>query len=185
VTPNVDHPGGVLERAQARLGQVGIGLYSLVCCFVVLGIAECVGIATEQPWVFPSLGPSVMLFFESPRVPASTTKNTIVGHLVAIGAGALCLRLSGFYGDPPAVITGLTAARVVAAAASVAITAFVLRLVKCPHPPAGATTLIVSLGILQGGKDLGVMAMAVFLVALLALAINHLLGVDQEIVEDV
>ena len=62
-------------------------------------------------------------------------------------AGALCFYALGLQGTPPAPVGGLTPLYVVAGALSVAITTLVLSLMKLPHPPAGATTLIVSLGI--------------------------------------
>lgn len=42
-----------------------------------------------------------------------------------------------------------------------AVTTFVLIWMKKPHPPAGATTLIVSLGILSQGVELMTMAFAI------------------------
>jgi hypothetical protein len=38
---------------------------------VVLALAGAVGLVLHLPWLFPSLGPTVMLFFESPEQPSS------------------------------------------------------------------------------------------------------------------
>jgi hypothetical protein len=47
-------------------------------------------------------------------------------------------------------------------------------LLKTPHPPAGATTLIVSLGVLPHVWQLGVLMLAVVLLTLQAYVINRL-----------
>ncbi len=44
------------------------------------------------------------------------------------------------------------------------------------HPPAGATTLIVSLGIISKPSELAIIEVAVFLLVAQALAINRLAG---------
>src|SRR3954452_4453452 len=180
----VPEPGGVLGKAKEAMGELGTGLYSLVFCFVVLVGAGAVGIARKEPWVFPSLGPSLMLFFETPKQPTASVRNAIVGHLVGLGVGAACLYGFALDGRPPAPVEGLTVTRVLAVALSVAITALVLRVVRCPHPPAGATTLIVSLGVLQTVPQLRTMALSVILVTLAAWGINRLLGVRHPLVPE-
>ena len=49
---------------------------------------------------------------------------------------------------------------------------------RVPHPPAGATTLIVSLGILREPWQLGVLMLAVLLLVAQGFVINRLAGVD-------
>lgn len=49
-------------------------------------------------------------------------------------------------------------------------------LLKISHPPAGATTLIVSLGILSTPGDVIIIEVAVVLLTLQALLINRLAG---------
>jgi hypothetical protein len=65
---------------------------------------------------------------------------------------------------------------VVSGALSVALTTLVLTLIKVPHPPAGATTLIVSLGILTTLPQLLAMAAAIVLITLLGWGLNMALG---------
>jgi CBS-domain-containing membrane protein len=73
--------------------------------------------------------------------------------------------------------TGVTASRVGAAALSLGLTSGVMVWARVPHPPAGATTLIVSLGILTKPWQLAVLMLAVFLLVLQGLAINRLAGI--------
>ncbi|HEU5423887.1 MAG TPA: HPP family protein, partial [Nitrolancea sp.] len=49
-------------------------------------------------------------------------------------------------------------------------------LLRAPHPPAGATTLIVSLGILTAPHQLAILMVAVVLLTLQAFVINRLAG---------
>ena len=49
-------------------------------------------------------------------------------------------------------------------------------LLRASHPPAGATTLIVSLGIISHPRELVIIEVAVFLLVAQALVINRLAG---------
>jgi CBS-domain-containing membrane protein len=164
------------DRLADRHGTVGTGLYAAVLGLVVLGLCGAVGLATKQPWLFPSLGPTVMLFFESGHEPTSRPQNALVGHLVGIGTGAVLLHAFSLDGLPPAPVGGLTTGYAVAGALSVAMTSLVLQVVRLPHPPAGASTLIVSLGILTTPTELATMAAAVVLVTVGGWGANALLG---------
>ncbi|MGO4435525.1 HPP family protein, partial [Paenarthrobacter sp. RAF9] len=63
-----------------------------------------------------------------------------------------------------------------AGALSVALTTLVLTWARKPHPPAGATTLIVSLGILTSPAQLLSMAAAIIFTTILGWGLNALLG---------
>ena len=176
---SADDHGGLLAAAERRAGRAGGGAYAFAACLLVLAAVGLGGLLLHQPLLFPSLGPTLMLFFESPRQASAAPRNTLIGHGVAIVAGVACLALFGLTGHPPVITEGVTAARVGAAALSVALTALVLKLLGAPHPPAGASTLIVSLGILTSMSELVSMAAAVVLVTVLGVALNRLLGVRQ------
>lgn len=49
-------------------------------------------------------------------------------------------------------------------------------LLRAGHPPAGATTLIVSLGIISKPRELVIIEVAVFLLVAQALVINRMAG---------
>lgn len=167
----------MMERVGTRLRQQpsGAALYAGVLSLVALALAGAVGLATRQPWLFPSLGPTVMLFFESPETPSSRPRNALVGHGVGLVVGAACFYALGLNGQPPVPSGGLTASYLAAGALSVATTTVVLTLLKTPHPPAGATTLIVSLGILTQPTQLAAMAGAIVLVTVAGWGLNRLL----------
>jgi CBS-domain-containing membrane protein len=134
---------------KARQRPRGTAVYAAVLAVVTLAISGVVGLIVKQPWLFPSLGPTVMLFFESPEQPASRPLNTIAGHTVGISAGLGCYTALGLSGHPSTPVGGLTVSYVMAGVLAVGITTAVLSLLKLPHPPAGASTLIVALGILH------------------------------------
>ncbi|MDH2443545.1 HPP family protein [Amnibacterium sp. CER49] len=165
--------GGPLAQAVQRR-PVGAA-YAALLSLVVLAISGSVGLALKQPWLFPSLGPTVMLFFQSPRNAAARPLNTLVGHGVGLIAGILCLLVVGQWGKPSAATAGLNPQYLLGGVLSVAITTAVLVLLNLPHPPAGATTLIVSLGILQGAPALLSMAGAIVLITVLGWAADRLL----------
>lgn len=167
---------GVLQRVKERYGALGAGGYAFVLTAVVLAVSGCVGLAAHQPWLFPSLGPTVMLFFESPEQPSARPVNTLIGHLIGIAIGTGCLALFGLIGHASAPAGGLTPGYVAAGALSVAGTTLILTLLHRPHPPAGASTLIISLGILSSPAQIAAMVGAVVLVAILGWGLNLLLG---------
>jgi HPP family len=162
---------------QLRDRRPGAAAYAAALSLVVLAASGAAGLMLHQPWLFPSLGPTVMLFFESPGERASRPSNALIGHGVGLAAGAAMLYAFGLQKAPSAASAGLTPAHLLAGALSVAVTTLVLTLLGTPHPPAGATTLIVSLGILAEPAALFSMAGAIVLVTVLGWGLNILLGV--------
>jgi CBS-domain-containing membrane protein len=153
--------------------RIRTGTYAFGLCCVVLALAGVVGLVLKRPFLFPSLGPTVMLFFDSPTEPSAAPRNTLIGHGVGILAGLLSLQLFRLADHPPVIIEGLNGARIAAAALSVGLTVLVLRLLDSSHPPAGATTLIVSLGLLTSGSEILSMVLAIILVTFAAVAMNR------------
>ena len=66
---------------------------------------------------------------------------------------------------------------ILAAALSLGLTAGLMVLLRAPHPPAGATTLIISLGILTKPWQLVILMGAVVLLTAQALVINRLASI--------
>nr|WP_269449820.1 HPP family protein [Auraticoccus cholistanensis] len=126
--------------------------------------------------MFPSLGPAVMLHVEKPSSPEASPRSTLIGHAVALLAGYGFLLVCGLRSHPSVLQEGVTPARVVAAAGSLAVTAVVLLVLDASHPPAGATTLIVSLGLLHTPTQLAVAAASVVLVTAVGWLYNRVTG---------
>ncbi|MFI7574267.1 HPP family protein [Micromonospora sp. NPDC049497] len=146
------------------MGQVRQSAHAFAGSALAVVVAGVVALVTHQPWLFPSLGPAVMLHVEKPHSPESSPRNTLIGHGVALLAGYGFLVACGLADDPSVLQEGVDVPRIVVAAGSLAVTALVLALLRASHPPAGATTLIVSLGLLTTPTQLLVAAGAVVLV---------------------
>lgn len=155
-----------------------LALFSFINGCISIGIMAALAVVTRSPFVFPSLGPTAFLFFYTPKAPSASPRNAIIGHGIGVLAGYLSLVVTGLTAAGPAMSTGVTWPRVIAAALSLGLTSGVMVLLRAPHPPAGATTLIISLGILAKPWQLVLLMIAVVLLTLQALAINRLAGID-------
>jgi CBS domain-containing membrane protein len=158
-----------------------MGLFAMVNGIISIGIMAAAAWATGSPFVFPSLGPTAFLFFYTPLAASAAPRNTIFGHLIGALAGYLSLVIFGLTGAAPALSGGMTVARVGAAALSLGLTSGLMVWFRVPHPPAGATTLIVSLGILRTPGQLAVLMLAVILLTIQGFAINRLAGIDYPV----
>jgi CBS domain-containing membrane protein len=146
--------------------------------FITIAILALLAMVTRTPFVFPSLGPTAFLFFFTPTLITATPRHCIMGHAIGIACGYASLLLMGLEHAPPAMTTGVDLSRVIAAAISLASTGALMILLKAAHPPAGATTLIISLGIVTRPTHLAVIEVAVALLTLQALVINRAAGID-------
>ncbi len=136
-----------------------------------------IALATALHFVFPSLGPTAYLIYATPNAPAAQPRNAVFGHLIGALAGYLALVVFGLTERDAALVTGFDAARAGAAALSLGLTAGVMVWLDVPHPPAGATTLIVSLGILHRPSELVVLMAAVCILVAIGVVFNSLAGV--------
>jgi CBS domain-containing membrane protein len=151
--------------------------YVCVNGFVTIGLLALLALLTGSPFVFPSLGPTAYLFFFSPLAEASSPRNTILGHAIGLTCGYAAFAITVASRPPFGVHPGVHGPRVLAAALSLSATGALMALFRVSHPPAGATTLIVSLGIISQPKELVIIEVAVILLTVQALAINRLAGI--------
>ncbi|HET8630971.1 MAG TPA: HPP family protein [Thermomicrobiales bacterium] len=178
---------GLLRRFQlAELirynnSTVVLALFSLLNGCFSIGLMSVVALVTRAPFIFPSLGPTAFLLFYTPTAPAASPRNTIVGHLIGALAGWLSLAAFGLLSAPPALASGVQWPRVGAAALSLGVTSGLMVLLRVPHPPAGATTLIISLGLMPHLWQVGVLMIAVILLTCQGFAINRLAGIAYPI----
>lgn len=154
-----------------------LAIFSFINGCISIGIMSALALVTHSPFVFPSLGPTAFLFFYTPTAPSASPRNTIIGHTIGVLAGYFSLVVTGLTIAGPALSVGVTGPRVIAAALSLGLTAGLMVLLKSPHPPAGATTLIISLGLLTKPLQLLILMVAVVLLTLQAIIINRLAGI--------
>ena len=151
-------------------------IYVFVNGFITIGVLALLALVTGNPFVFPSLGPTAYLLFFSPLSRTSSPRNTIVGHAIGLICGYLSYAVTGAGALPFGEHPGIFWPRIIAAALSLSVTGACMILLDISHPPAGATTLIVSLGIISKPRELVVIEVAVFLLVAQALLINRLAG---------
>lgn len=154
-----------------------MGLFAFLNGLIAIGAMAAVAFTTGEPFVFPSLGPTAFLLFYAPLLPASSPRNAVLGHLIGAAAGYLSLVAFGLTEAAPALASSVTGGRVGAAALSLGLTSGAMVWARVPHPPAGATTLIVSLGVLREPQQLLVLMAAVVLLVVQGFAINRLAGI--------
>jgi len=87
-------------------------LFMFLNGFATIALLAVVAMISRTPFVFPSLGPTAFLFFFTPRAPAASPRHTIYGHAIGIACGYGALWLFGLQHEPPAMATGVSAARV-------------------------------------------------------------------------
>ena len=150
--------------------------YVFVNGFITIALLAVLARLSGSPFVFPSLGPTAYLLFFSPLEKASSPRNTILGHAIAIVCGYGAFVVTGAGAQPFAAPLGIFWPRILAAALSLSTTAALMVLLGISHPPAGATTLIISLGIISKPRELVIIEVAVFLLVAQALLINRLAG---------
>lgn len=170
---HINIPGLTRHHARAPV----LAIFSFINGCLSIGLMAIVALVTRSPFIFPSLGPTAFLFFYTPRAPSASPRNTLVGHTLGILAGYSSLVVTGLTTAGPALSVGMTWPRVLAAAISLGLTAGLMVLCRAPHPPAGATTLIISLGILTQPWQLVLLLIAVIMLTIQAIAINRLAGI--------
>jgi len=153
-------------------------LFMFVNGFVTIALLAAVAMISHTPFVFPSLGPTAILLFVTPLSPTAWPRNTLYGHAIGIICGYGSLLVTGLANAPPALVAGVDHRRIIAAALSLALTSGLLVLLKSAHPPAGATTLIISLGIVTKVFYLLVIEIAVVILVLQGILINRAAGLE-------
>lgn len=165
------------ELVRYHNSTVVMALFSLINGCLSIGLMAVVALVTREPFIFPSLGPTAFLLFYSPTAPTASPRNAIAGHLIGALAGWLSLALFGLTAAPAAISSGVDWPRVGAAALSLGVTSGLMVLFRVPHPPAGATTLIISLGVMPHLWQIPVLMGAVVLLVGQAFVINRLAGI--------
>jgi hypothetical protein len=159
-----------------RLARIW-ALFMFVNGFISIGILCGLAMLFKTPFIFPSLGATAFLVFFTPTTPAASPRNALCGHAIGIVCGYVALWVTGLQHAGPAIVTELGWTRILAVALSLATTGALMIRMNVPHPPAAATTLIVSLGLVSRPAYLVILEAAVALLVVQAIIINRLTGV--------
>lgn len=158
---------------EGRLAETFAAFVTSVVSVAVMGSAALV---LSRPFLFPSLGATVFLLFHRSTAGAASPRNTIYGHGIGVLCGLVSLALTGQLDAPSAFVQGMDGARVAATSLSLGLTSAAMTGLRVPHPPAGATTLIVSLGLITSWVDVGVLMAAIVSVVGIASIVHGLAG---------
>jgi CBS-domain-containing membrane protein len=171
-----------LSELQQRFGAVPVqAVYTVINGFISLGLLGLTAHLAHLPYLFPSLGPTALILFVTPKAEVAAPRNVILGHAIGTLCGYFALLVTGLTLAPPAFLVGVTGARIICAALALSLTGGLTVLFRCQHPPAGATTLIIALGIMTKPLALLVLMEAVALLVLQGIVINRLAGVEYPI----
>ncbi len=155
--------------------------YVALNSFVTIGLLTLLALLTHSPFVFPSLGPSAFLFFFTPLAESASPRNAVLGHAIGLICGFTAYTVTGMHPFPQGFSGDVYWPRILASALALSLTGAIMVLLRVNHPPAGATTMIVSLGILAKPGYLPVIEIAVVLLAAQAFAINRLAGLPYPV----
>lgn len=107
-------------------------LAACVSIAVVIWASQQLAQAEHRPFVIASMGSSAVLLFAVFHSPLSQPWALVGGHLISAAIGVLCARFI-----PHAVI---------AAAAALGFAMLAMHVLRCLHPPAGATAVFAVIG---------------------------------------
>lgn len=143
---------------------------SALAAFAAIGLviwaSQALALSEHRPFVIASMGSSAVLLFAVFHSPLSQPWALVGGHLVSAAIGVLCAR----HIPHP----------VLAAASALGLAMLAMHVLRCLHPPAGATAVFAVIGG-QPIQDLGwgyvfsVVGVNVALLLATALALNNLL----------
>ncbi len=179
--PGIKFRRGLNSWLYSHWGNRGNAVYTFIGGLLTMALSGGVAWGLDEPLVFPSLGATAFLMFETPLAEVSSARNAVIGHMVGAAVGFFWLWVFGLIDMPSAIMAGFTEDRAIAVALSVAFTGGILRLLRAAHPPAGATTVIVSVGLLDNPHQMIILALGVLLVVVPAGIVNRVLGVPAPI----
>ncbi len=167
-----------IERLASRYSRNTVmAAFNFVNGTISIALVSLVALATQEAFIFPSLGATAFILFYVPLAEPASPRNTLCGHLIGAIIGLLSLYAFGLADHPSAFSTGVDMARVGAAGLSLGLTSSLMVILRVAHPPAGATALIVSLGLMPNPAQLPVLMAGVLLLLAQAFVINRLAGI--------
>lgn len=149
--------------------------YTLLWSFATMLAIGLVADLTQRPYIFPSLGPTAIMVFGHPLRKDSAPRNVLVGHAIGAASGYFALWVTGLLAV--SFSHDIVTRRIFAAALALGLTSALTILARSEHAPAGATTLIVALGIMPRLSDFIFLMLAVLMLAVLAYIINHICAI--------
>jgi len=125
-------------------------LFVLITGSAALGIISLAAWLTKLPLLFPPLGPSAFILFYTPMSEQASPRSVFVSHAMGVSAGFAALWIMNWIFPDAGLLTttSLGVPRILTTALAMALVSVGMIGMRCPHPPAAATTLIVATGFL-------------------------------------
>jgi CBS-domain-containing membrane protein len=161
---------GVVTNGHLSVPAATIG--SAFTIALVAGVSYLV----HAPFLVPPLGATALLCVVIPRANASAPRNVVCSHALALLCGWVALAVSGAIHLPSAFVGGFQPAHVLSAALALGLTVATTERLHVRHPPAGATTLIVGLGVVPDPSQFLAIVGGAALTAYGALLVHRLAG---------
>ncbi|MGP9830941.1 HPP family protein [Marinobacter sp. NSM] len=167
-----------LERLATRYSRTTVmAVFNLINGGFSIALVSFVALVTQEAFIFPSLGATTFILFYVPMAQPASPRNTLCGHLIGALTGLFSLYLFGLQDQSSAFMTGVDLPRVGAAAVSLGLASCLMVVFKVGHPPAGATALIVCLGLMPDTAQLPILMAGVALLLAHAFVMNRLAGI--------
>ena len=109
-----------------------IAISTLAALALIVLISKQLLSGLALPFVVASMGASAILMFAAPSSPMSHPWAVAAGHFVSATVGVVCLNS---FGTP-----------LIAAPIAVTLSILLMLYLRCLHPPAGATAMLIALG---------------------------------------
>ena len=127
--------------------------------------------------MYPPIGATAFLIFSMPELPSAAPRNAVGGQVCGVVGGAAALGAFGLLHRHGAVTGEMSGARVGAIAVALLLATALMLALRVLHPPAGATALMISLGIVARPAEWLTFLGAVVLICAMAIVVNRLVGI--------
>lgn len=142
-----------------------------------VGLLAGIALLTQEPFIFPSVGASAFILFYRPLMAAASPRNVLLGHTIGVLSGWASLWMFGLLGAPSAFDGGMDVLRVAATAVGMGLTCAVMVWLRAAHPPAAATSLLVSMGLISSLWHLPLLLAGASILVLQAFVMHRIAGV--------
>lgn len=167
-----------LQRMEQRLPPgVALALFNFFNSGLSIGLIAVIALISKEAFIFPSLGATAFILFYLPMAEAASPRNVLSSHLLGALSGWSVLWLFGLNDAPSALSAGMDWPHAFAAALSMALIASLMALLRIAHPPAAATALIVSLGLMPHLNQIPILMTGVLVLLTQAFVLNRLAGI--------
>jgi CBS domain-containing membrane protein len=136
---------------------------------------------TQSAMLAPPLGATAYLCFRAPTAIPCAPRNLLLGHALGLAAGWVGLWITGAIDLAPALSGVFTLQHAAAAAIATALTVALMIGLGIEHPPAGATTVVVSLGLLKTFEQLAALELGALVIVTLAFVVHRARGVQYPV----